>query len=439
MVFPEYREGRLYADDVAVDKLADQLQTPLYCYSASTLRHNFNLYAEQFKPEDSLVCFAVKANSNLAIIRALGNMGAGADVVSEGELRRALHAEIPAQKIVYSGVAKTRREMRFALQKDIYQFNVESEPELELLNQVALKEGKQAPVAFRINPDIDALTHEKISTGKSSNKFGIPWSRAHEAYARAAELPGIRVQGIDIHIGSQLTQLEPFEQAFRCLAQLTIELRDQGHDISVLDIGGGLGIDYADGSPLPPAINNYANLAKNTLGQLGCRIIVEPGRSLVGNIGILISRVIYIKQGQQNRFLIIDAGMNDLLRPSMYDAYHEIVPCTLREGERGLYQVVGPVCESGDTFARSRSLPPLQGGDLVAIKNAGAYGAVMASYYNTRPLVPEVLVDGHRMTVIRPRTTYDELMNLDTPEGAVTTVKQTPDEDHQDEPTESPD
>jgi len=423
MVFPDYREGRLYAEDVPVDMIAERVQTPVYCYSATALRQNFLSYAEQFKPGNSLVCYAVKANSNQAVIRALGEMGAGADVVSEGELRRALYAGIPAGKIVYSGVAKTPDEMRFALRQDILQFNVESEPELELLNQVAVAEGKQAPIAFRINPDIDARTHEKISTGKASNKFGIPWTRAHEAYTRAAELPGIRVQGIDIHIGSQLTQLEPFEAAFRCLAELTTGLRGLGHNISVLDIGGGLGIDYADGNQLPPHITAYSTLANDILGHLDCQIIVEPGRSLVGNVGILISRVIYIKEGERDRFLIIDAGMNDLLRPSMYDAYHEIVPCELRKGEPVSYQVVGPICETGDTFARNRMLPQLRDGDLVAIKNAGAYGAVMASTYNTRPLVPEVLVEGSELTIIRPRPVYDDLIGLDTPGGIRTIIR----------------
>jgi len=417
MAFFDYREGRLHVESVPVDKIAEQMQTPVYCYSASALQHNFQSYADQFKPENSLICYAVKANSNQAIIRALGKMGAGADVVSEGELRRALLAGIPAGKIVYSGVAKTAHEMRFALQQDIFQFNVESEPELELLNEVAVAEGKQAPVAFRINPDIDARTHAKISTGKASNKFGIPWTRAHEAYARAAALPGIRVQGIDIHIGSQLTQLEPFEQAFRCLGELTAELRNRGHRISVLDIGGGLGIDYADENQTPPSIADYAALANGILGHLDCQILVEPGRSLVGNVGLLISRVIYIKDGERDRFLIIDAGMNDLLRPSMYDAFHEIVPCRHSDGEVQQYQVVGPICETGDTFAHNRSLPPMQAGDLVAIKNAGAYGAVMSSSYNTRPLVPEVLVQGNEITVIRQRPTYHELIGMDSPDG----------------------
>jgi len=419
MVFPNYREGRLYAENVPVDKIAAQIQTPVYCYSAAALRRNYRSYAEQFKAEDSLICYAVKANSNLAIIRALGEMGAGADVVSEGELRRALKAGIAANKIVYSGVAKTASEMRFALQQDIFQFNVESEPELELLNEVAVAEGKQAAVAFRINPDIDALTHAKISTGKASNKFGIPWTRAREAYARAAELPGIRVQGIDMHIGSQLTQLMPFEQAFRCLAELTTELRGLGHDITVLDIGGGLGIDYEDGKPVPPEVTAYARLANDILGGLDCRILVEPGRSLVGNTGILLSKVIYIKQGERDRFLIIDAGMNDLLRPSLYDAYHEIISCEQRDGEPEPYQVVGPICETGDTFARDRLLPPLETGDLVAFKNAGAYGAAMASCYNTRLLVPEVIVEGSKFTVVRPRPSYDDLIGMDTPDGQV--------------------
>lgn len=417
MPFFEYREGQLYAEAVPVDKIVEQIETPVYCYSSAALQHNYQSYTDQFSLENSLVCYAVKANSNQAIIRLLGRMGAGADVVSEGELRRALQAGIPAGKIVYSGVAKTAHEMRFALAHNIHQFNIESEAELELLNEVALAEGKQAPIAFRINPDIDAGTHEKISTGKACNKFGIPWTRAHEAYARAAELPGISVQGIDMHIGSQLTQLEPFEKAFLCLAELTNELRTQGHHISVLDIGGGLGIDYADGNQSPPAITEYARLANDILGQLDCQIIVEPGRSLVGNTGVLLSRVIYIKDGELDRFLIIDAGMNDLLRPSLYDAYHEIVPVRLNNGEPQQYQVVGPICETGDTFAKNRVLPSMQAGDLVAFKNAGAYGAVMASAYNTRPLVPEVLVDDSEVTVIRRRPSHEELINFDTPDG----------------------
>jgi len=414
MTFFAYREGQLYAESIPVERIAKQLDTPVYCYSASALRKNYQAYTDHFKAEHSLVCYAVKANSNQGIISLLGRMGAGADVVSEGELRRALRADIPARKIVFSGVAKRSSEMKYALEQDIFQFNIESEPELEQLSKVATDLGKQAAIAFRINPDIDSRTHEKISTGKASNKFGIPWTRAHEAYARAAKLPGIRVQGIDLHIGSQLTELAPFEQAFRCLSELTVELRDQGHEISVLDIGGGLGIDYADDNPTPPTIAEYSALANGILGQLGCRIIVEPGRSLVGDAGILLSRVIYVKDGERDRFLIIDAGMNDLLRPSMYDAFHEIVPCRSSDNKTQQYQVVGPICETGDTFARNRTLPRMQAGDLLAIMNVGAYGATMASTYNTRPLVPEVLVDGDEITVIRRRLSHDELIDLDS-------------------------
>jgi len=344
----------------------------------------------------------------------LGKMGAGAEVVSEGELRRALLAGIPADKIVYSGIAKTAGEMKFALDQDIYQFNVESEPELELLNKVALAAGKQAPVAFRINPDIDARTHAKISTGMASNKFGIAWSGIPEAYARAAVLPGIKVQGIDLHIGSQVTELAPFEQAFICLAELTGILREQGHKISVLDIGGGLGIAYDDEGPQPPTVADYATLANDILGELGCRIIVEPGRSMVGNTGILLSEVIYVKRGEHDEFLIIDAGMNDLLRPSMYDAFHEITPVKRSDKALRPYQIVGPICETGDTFARDRQLPRMQAGDLIAIWDVGAYGAVMASSYNARPLVPEVLVEGDDITVIRKRPDIDELISLDS-------------------------
>lgn len=417
MAFFDYREDQLQVESVSIKNVAEHIETPVYCYSAAALRHNFHTYSNCFDSDNSLICYAVKANSNQAVIRELAKLGAGADVVSEGELRRALLAGIPAKKIVYSGVAKTAGEIRFALQQGILQFNIESEPELEQLSEVASDMGMQAPIAFRINPDIDALTHAKISTGKASNKFGIPWTRAVEAYARAAELPGILVQGIDMHIGSQLTRLQPFEAAFKCLAGLTEQLRAQGHAISLLDIGGGLGINYEDDGQQPPGVSEYAALANSILGHLDCRILIEPGRSLVGDIGVLISRVTYIKEGERDRFLIIDAGMNDLLRPSLYDAYHEIIPVYRREGEPVHYHVVGPICETGDTFSRDRVLPPLLPGDLVAIKNAGAYGAVMASTYNTRPLVPEVMIDGEAITVIRARPGYDELIGMDSPDG----------------------
>jgi len=397
-----YHQDELYAENLPIAKIADAVGTPFYCYSASAIRDRFSGYAKHFNQAGSLVCYAVKANSNQSVIGLLAGMGAGADVVSGGELQRALAAGIPASRIVYSGVAKTAEEMALALSMDILQFNVESEPELERLNGVALEMGKRAPVAFRINPDIDAHTHHKTTTGKSENKFGVPLSRAAEVYDWAAALPGIRVQGIDMHIGSQLTQIEPFEQAFRCLAELTEALRQRGHDISVLDIGGGLGIRYDD-SGTPPPLADYATLAKDILGPTGCRLVVEPGRSIVGEAGILVAKGIYLKQGEQRRFLIIDAGMNDLIRPSLYDAHHEIVPVHRREGLVSDYDVVGPICETGDTFACQEPLPPMLAGDLVAIRNAGAYGAVMASFYNTRPFVPEVLVEGDQFRVVRPR------------------------------------
>ncbi|MEJ2400604.1 MAG: diaminopimelate decarboxylase [Xanthomonadales bacterium] len=407
-----YQKDRLQCDGVSLADLADEVGTPFYCYSANAIRERFGAYRARFDG-DNLVCYAVKANSNQAVLRLLAGLGAGADVVSGGELRRALSAGIPAEKIVFSGVAKTAEEMRYALESGIFQFNVESEPELEQLDRVARSLGTRAPVAFRINPDIDARTHEKITTGKSVNKFGVPAGRALDAYARAASLPGIRVQGIATHIGSQLTELEPFEQAFHCHAELCRSLRAAGHDITVLDIGGGLGIDYRDGGAQPPALADYAALARRILDPLDCRILIEPGRSVVGEAGVLVTSVIYVKQGEQVRFLIIDAGMNDLLRPSLYGARHEIVPLRRTDGPRLSCDVVGPICETGDTFARGLELPVLDAGDRVAICNAGAYGAVMASIYNTRPLVPEVLVDDGRGRVVRQRVAAADLIALD--------------------------
>lgn len=410
----EYREGQFMCDGVSIAAVAEAHGTPIYCYSADTIRDNYQRYATQFSAADALVCFAVKANSNQSVIRLLGGLGAGADVVSGGELKRALAAGVPADRIVFSGVAKTAEEMTFALENDIFQFNVESEPELERLNKVAVGMGRQAPVAFRLNPDIDARTHEKITTGKAANKFGIPSSRASEIYARAADLPGIRAQGIATHIGSQLTELGPFEESFHCHASLARQLREEGHDITVLDIGGGLGIDYRDGAPRPPDLDDYARLAREVLMPLDCRIILEPGRSLVGEAGVLVSRVIYVKDGGAARFLIIDAGMNDLMRPSLYGAHHDIVPVRESDSAPQPCDVVGPICETGDTFLRGFPLPPLQGGDLVAIRDAGAYGAVMAGTYNTRALVPEVMVDAAEVRLIRRRVEAEELIALDT-------------------------
>ncbi|WP_417316783.1 diaminopimelate decarboxylase [Emcibacter sp.] len=410
-----YRNGEMYAEEVPVREIADAVGTPFYCYSSATLERHYKVFTEAFEKNglDLLLCYAVKANTNQSVIATLAALGSGADVVSEGELRRALAAGVPAEKIVYSGVAKTAREMAFALEAGIYQFNVESVPELHQLSQVASELGREAAIAFRINPDVDAKTHAKISTGKSENKFGVPWLQAREIYAEAAGLPGIRVVGLDVHIGSQLTQLEPFREAFERVGQLIGQLREDGHEISRLDLGGGLGIPYDPTDPEPPSPEAYAAMVKDVVRDLGCRIIIEPGRLLVGNAGILVSQVIYVKEGEERKFLIIDAAMNDLVRPSMYDAYHEIVPVCQNDREQEAFDVVGPVCESGDTFARGRRLVPLESGDLLAIRSAGAYGAVMSFTYNTRLLVPEVLVKDDKFAVVRPRTSYEQLIGLD--------------------------
>ncbi|PCI48902.1 MAG: diaminopimelate decarboxylase [Alphaproteobacteria bacterium] len=409
-----FRQGEMHVEDLSIGEIAAQVGTPFYCYSTETLIRHYNVFCQAFTGHDFLLCYSVKANSNQAIIKTLAAQGSGADVVSEGELLRALKAGIPAAKIVYSGVAKTEREMTFALKQDIFQFNVESEPELHQLSRIAKAMGKEAAIAFRVNPDVDAKTHAKISTGKSENKFGIPWNRARKIYAEAAALPGIRLQGIDLHIGSQLTDLAPFAEAFRRMAILIGQLRADGHDISVLDLGGGLGIPYdREEVTKPPLPLEYGEMVKKILGHLGCKIIIEPGRLLVGNAGILVSKVIYVKHGEGRKFLIIDAAMNDLVRPSMYDAYHEIVPVRENGAVVLPYDVVGPVCETGDTFARARELPELKSGDLVVIRSAGAYGAVMSSTYNTRLLIPEVLVKGGDYAIIRPRPDYDDIIGLD--------------------------
>ena len=411
-----YRNGQLHAEDVALTDIAATVGTPFYCYSAATLTRHYRLFTEALTPLPHLVCFAIKSLSNIAVLKLLGDLGAGMDVVSIGEYQRARAAGVPGNRIVFSGVGKTRDEMRAALQCGIRQFNVESEPELLALSQVATSLGLTAPIALRVNPDVDARTHAKIATGKSENKFGVPIARAPEIYAMAARLPGIQIVGIDVHIGSQLTELEPFEQAFQKVADLTTLLRGQGHTISRLELGGGLGIPYTTSNASPPLPHDYGALIKRTLGHLGCEIEIEPGRLISGNSGILVSRVIYDKQGEGRRFLILDAAMNDLVRPSMYDAHHDIVPVTepAPGGETQTFDVVGPVCETGDTFARARELPPMAEGDLVAFRSAGAYGAVMASEYNTRPLVPEVLVSQDHFAVIRPRPTIDEILQRDS-------------------------
>ena len=411
-----YRDGALFAEDVPLSEIAEAVGTPFYCYSTATLTRHFRLFDEALEGMDHLVCYAMKAASNQAILRTLAGLGAGMDVVSGGEYMRARAAGVPGERIVFSGVGKTRDEMRLALEGGIRQFNVESEPEMRALSEEAVRLGVVAPITVRVNPDVDAKTHAKIATGKSENKFGIPISRARAVYAEAAALPGIEVIGIDVHIGSQLTELEPFRQAYRKVADLTEQLRAEGHDIRRLDLGGGLGIPYTRSNEAPPLPTEYGALIRETLGHLGCEIEIEPGRLVAGNAGILVSEVIYLKSGEGRDFLILDAAMNDLIRPAMYDAYHDIVP--VREpapgAEQAPYDVVGPVCESGDTFAKARMLPPLAAGDLVAFRSAGAYGAVMSSEYNTRPLVPEVLVHEHQFAVIRARPSFDEIINRDT-------------------------
>jgi len=411
-----YRSGTLHAEDVALADIAAVVGTPFYCYSTATLTRHYQLFTEALSPMPHLVCFAIKSLSNVAVLKTLGQLGAGMDVVSAGEYLRAKAAGVPGDRIVFSGVGKTREEMRIALEGGIRQFNVESEPEMRALSEVAVSLGKVAPITIRVNPDVDARTHEKIATGKSENKFGIPIARASEVYAEAARLPGLDVVGIDVHIGSQLTELEPFEQAYLKVADLTRRLRSEGHDIRRLDLGGGLGIPYARGNEAPPLPIEYGALIKRTVGDLGCEIEIEPGRLISGNSGVLVSRVIYVKNGEGRDFLILDSAMNDLVRPSMYGAHHDIVP--LEEPAPGVdqqpYDVVGPVCETGDTFAKARPLPALREGDLVAFRSAGAYGAVMASEYNTRPLVPEVLVRGDHYAVIRARPSFDEIIARDT-------------------------
>jgi diaminopimelate decarboxylase len=406
-----YRDGRLFAEDVDLTALAAEIGTPFYCYSSATLERHYRVFAEAF-PKDTLIAFSVKANGNLAVLKTLGQLGAGADVVSGGELKKALKAGIPANKIVFSGVGKTRAEMKLGLEAGIHQFNVESEPELLALNGMAASLGKRAAITIRVNPDVDAKTHAKITTGTSENKFGIPWSRAREAYKLAASLPALQIVGVDVHIGSQITELSPFEAAFARVADLVRSLRDDGHTISRIDLGGGLGVPYAPTDPAPPAPELYGAAVSKAVAGLGCELILEPGRLIAANAGVLVSRVTYVKEGEARKFLILDAGMNDLIRPAMYDAHHEIV--SVREGTGGsLYDVVGPVCESSDLFGRDRRLPEMKDGDLVAILTAGAYGAVMASAYNARPPAAEVLVRGKEWAVVRPRMSDDELIGLD--------------------------
>jgi diaminopimelate decarboxylase len=405
----------LHAEDVNLNTLAAEVGTPFYCYSTATLERHYRVFAGAFADVDALVCYAMKANSNQAVLKTFAKLGAGMDVVSEGELRRARAAGVPASKITFSGVGKTAREISYALDENIHCFNVESEPELERLSALASARGATASIAIRVNPDVDAKTHAKISTGKSENKFGVPISRAREVYARAATLPSIHVSGVDMHIGSQITDLAPFDDAFTLLAEFVTLLRSDGHVIDHLDLGGGLGVPYRDDNEPPPHPDAYAAIIKNRTRHLDAKLVLEPGRLLVANAGILVTEVIYVKEGEGKTFVIVDAAMNDLIRPTLYEAYHAVWP--VREPgpatPRIIADIVGPVCESGDYLALNRDLPALRTGDLVAIMSAGAYGAVQAGTYNTRPLVPEVLVRNNTHAIIRPRPTYEEMIALD--------------------------
>ncbi len=411
-----YRDGALHAEDVPVAEIAAAVGTPFYVYSCATLTRHYRLFDEGLGDLPHLVCYAVKANSNQAVLAHLAGLGAGMDVVSGGEYLRARAAGVPGEKIVFSGVGKTLEEMRLALEGGVRQVNLESEPEMAALSGLATAMGVEVPVTVRVNPDVDARTHEKIATGKKENKFGIPISRARDVYAQAAALPGLRVVGIDMHIGSQLVELEPFEQAYRLLADLTRQLRADGHKIARLDLGGGLGIPSERSNAAPPLPTDYCDMVRRVLGDLDAEIEIEPGRLIAGNAGILVSRVIYVKSGEGRDFLILDSAMNDLIRPAMYGAWHDIVPVIAPQAgaEMQPYDIVGPVCESGDTFARGRMMPTVAAGDLVTFRSAGAYGAVMSSEYNTRPLIPEILVKGDQFAVIRARPTFDEIINRDT-------------------------
>jgi diaminopimelate decarboxylase len=411
----DYRNGVLHAESVNLATLAEAVGTPFYCYSSATLTRHYRVFAEAFADVPSLVCYAVKANSNQAVIGTLAKLGAGADVVSAGELKRALAAGVPRDKIMFSGIGKTAAELALALDENILCVNVESVPELELLSAIAVSKGRRANISVRVNPDIDAKTHHKIATGRAENKFGIPISHAREVYALAAKLPGVSVTGVDMHIGSQITELAPFDDAFALLSEFVHMLRDDGHKISHVDLGGGLGIPYREDNEPPPDPQAYAAVVKRATKGLDCKLIFEPGRLIVGNAGILVTRVIYVKRGEAKTFVIVDAAMNDLVRPTLYEAHHDIRPVAEPSGtaKRTIADVVGPVCESGDFMALDRDVVEPEAGDLLAIMTAGAYGAVQAGTYNTRPLIPEVLVRESEWALVRPRLEADQLISLD--------------------------
>ncbi len=411
----DYKNGALHAEDVAITALADKIGTPFYCYSASTIRRHIQVFSQAFSGLDILVCYAIKANSNQAVLRLLADEGAGMDVVSGGELARALAAGVPGNKITFSGVGKTGEEIRDALAVNIFCFNVESEAELDAISKIAVQMGKRANISLRVNPDVDARTHVKISTGRAENKFGVALSRARAVYARAAKLPGLRVTGVDMHIGSQLTELEPFDEAFSLLAQLVSDLRNDGHEISHVDCGGGLGIPYHEGEdPESFHPDRYAAIIRKHFADLNCKLVFEPGRLIVGNAGVLVTRVLYVKAGENKNFIIVDAGMNDLIRPTLYDAWHDIIPVILDSSRKNITaDIVGPVCETGDYLALDRGISEVKAQELLCVLTAGAYGAVQSGTYNTRPLIPEVMVDGDRSAVIRPRPSIQDLIALD--------------------------
>ena len=410
-----YRDGVLHAEGVSLPELAERVGTPFYCYSSATIRRHYEVFARAFGPEEALVCYAMKANSNQAVIALLAGLGAGADVVSGGELKRALAAGVPPSRITFSGVGKTESEIDAALAAGIFSFNVESEPELLTISAIAAAQGRRAPIALRVNPDVDAKTHAKISTGRAENKFGVPLSRARAVYAEARRLPGLDVAGVDMHIGSQLTDLAPFDEAFSLLAEFTRELRADGHAIRHVDLGGGLGIPYReDDDPDSYHPDRYAAIVRRHFVGSGLQLVLEPGRLIVGNAGALVTRVIYVKRGEEKNFVIVDAGMNDLVRPTLYDAHHEIVTVAEEKGgPRFIADVVGPVCETGDYLALDRDMPAVSSGDLLAVLSAGAYGAVQAGTYNSRPLIAETLVAGEKFAIVRPRETIEELIARD--------------------------
>jgi diaminopimelate decarboxylase len=411
-----YRHGALHAEDVALATIAEAVGTPFYCYSSAAIERSFEAFRDAFGGQNAFISYAMKANSNQAVLTTLAKLGAGMDVVSEGELRRARSAGVPGERIIFSGVGKTLAEMNLGLDENIFCFNVESEPELEALSHAASDRSAVAPIAIRVNPDVDARTHAKIATGKSENKFGVPISRARDVYAYARTLPGLSVQGVDMHIGSQITDLQPFDDAFALLAEFVQTLRADGHKIEHVDLGGGLGIAYRNDNNPPPSLEQYAKVVAQRTAALGCKVILEPGRAIVGAAGALVASVIFLKKGENKLFVIVDAAMNDLVRPTLYDAHHEILPVKEQEPDAHLMRsdVVGPVCESGDYLALDRDLPDLAAGDLIAIMSAGAYGAVQSGTYNSRLLVPEVLVKGADYAIVRPRRTYEELIGLDT-------------------------